>query len=137
MELTRRAPQFGIVCCLVLVAALLAPYLRLPAETQLELELYYASGLFGVQILGIFALVALVILGAGLAGRTEPDTAAGAALVIGLVATGIALQWAFSVPPENVLIASDTWTYHRFVVVAASLGLTVASALYARAIGVL
>ena len=137
MELTRRAPQLGIACCLVLVAALLAPYLRLPADAQLELELYYASGVFGAGILGIFALVALVILGAGLAGRTEPDTAAGAALVIGLVATGIALQWALSVPPENVLVASETWTYHRFVVVGASLGLTVASGLYARAIGVL
>ncbi|WP_101296477.1 DUF7548 family protein [Halegenticoccus soli] len=129
------APAVGAVACLVLLAALAAPYAFLSAP-EVGLAEYYASGPIGAAALAFFALVGVVVFLAGRNGSADPDVAAGIALVLGVSALGLSLLWAlsinqtllFSFPPE------DAWLeYHRWAVVAAA-GLVALSAVaYTRA----
>lgn len=137
MDLTRRAPQLGIVVCLAVLAAIVAPYLLLPEDASTGISVYYESGFFGPTIVGLFAVVTVVIFGAALGGRTDPGTIAGATLVIGLFMALMSLEWALAVPVDVIQgISTQEWLdYHRWIVLALSGGVVVTSAIYARALG--
>lgn len=138
MDLRRRAPQLGIATCLAVLATLAAPYAYLPAEAHVALAAYYDSGFFGALVVGLFALVAIVVFAAGLRERSDPITSAGAVLVVGLVMTVVALEWAIAVPAEGIPVGHGTWLdYHRWVAVALSAGVAMSGGLYARALGAL
>ncbi|KYH25735.1 hypothetical protein HAPAU_24130 [Halalkalicoccus paucihalophilus] len=139
MNLTRRAPQLGIAACLAVLVVIIAPYVLLPQSAGTGLALYYDAGFFGPQLVGVFAAVGIVVLGAGLGERSDPVTVAGAALVIGLFMTLMSVEWVVAVSPEDITgITTQDWlAYHRWLVLACSALSAVAAGLYARALGVL
>ncbi|WP_122090193.1 DUF7548 family protein [Halalkalicoccus subterraneus] len=139
MDLTRRAPQLGIAACLAVLIAVIAPYVVLPEDAATGLAVYYGAGLLGPRLTGVFAAVAIVVLGAGLGERSDPATVAGAALVITLFMTAVSAEWVLALSPEAVTgITTQDWlAYHRWLVVAFSALSAVATGLYARALGLL
>lgn len=66
------------------------------------------------------ALVATVAFAGGRQRRTPPDTAAGAALVLAVVATLVTAEWALAVDPAVVqqIGTADWLSAHRLVLVA-------------------
>lgn len=139
MDLTRRAPQLGIAACLAVLTVVIAPYVALPEDAATGLAFYYDAGFFGPRLVGVFAAVAIVVLGAGLGERSDPATIAGATLVITLFMTVMSVEWLLALTPETVTsITTQDWlAYHRWLVLAFSALATVAAGLYARALGLL
>lgn len=134
MDLSRRAPQLGLAACFAVFGALLWPYLYLPAEAYVAVGRYYGSGTFGVTIIAALAVIALVILGAGLTGRSTESTVAGATIAIGGFMTAMTIEWAIAVRsfPET------TWIdYHPWVVLASVLLIPISGVLYARGLDLL
>lgn len=139
MDLTRRAPQVGILACLCLLGSIVFPYVFLPEAAYTGLSVYYAQGIFGPVVVGVFATVTIVVFGGALGGRADPSTVAGAAIVLGLFLLLLSAQWALSVPVELVQgITTETWLdYHRWVVVALSGAIAVSAVVYTRSLGLL
>ncbi|EMA49803.1 DUF7548 family protein [Halococcus salifodinae] len=135
MDGTRSAPLVGIVGCLAVLAALVAPYLVADAGA---VGVYYDAGTGPTPLLvGLFAAVTVIALAAGRADRTDPATAAGVALVFGVCIAALALVWAVTVPDAIVfqLSRTDLVSFHRWVLAAVSLAVPIGSAWYTRALG--
>ncbi|NHN40036.1 hypothetical protein G9C85_00080 [Halorubellus sp. JP-L1] len=129
----------GVVSAATYAAAMVVPYVAggVPGGA---VETYYTEfGIVGPPYVAVLALVCLVVLGAGRAGRTAPDVAAGVALVLGFVVTLLTATWAFGGVGELVgSLSTAAWlAYHRWVLLAAALGLLGSSLWFADAIGVL
>lgn len=139
MDLTRRSLELGIAACLAVLVAVIAPYIVLPEDAATGLAFYYDVGFFGPRLVGVFAAVAVVVLGAGLGGRSDPATIAGAVLVITLFMTVMSVEWVLALSPGDVTgITTQDWlAYHRWFVLAFSALSAVAAGLYARALGLL
>ncbi|MFD1645153.1 DUF7548 family protein [Haloarchaeobius litoreus] len=135
----RTPPTVGIAAGIGFVIAVFAPYVALSSSGVAALETYYGYGLVAPTYLTLFALVGIVVLAAGREARTEPDLAAGVALVIGLAATLLTLLWATGVEESVVSsIGTETWlAYHRWVVLALGVVFTGTSVWYADVLGVL
>lgn len=136
MDGTRSAPLVGIVGCLAVLAALVAPYLVADGGA---VGVYYDAGTGPTAlVIGLFAAVTIIVLAAGRAGRTDPATAAGVALVFGVCIAGLALVWAVTVPEAIVfqLSTGSVFGAHRWTLAAVSLVVPIASAWYTRALGV-
>lgn len=139
MDLTRRTGQLGVVACLALLVVVIAPYVLLPDDASTGLAVYYDAGFFGPRLIGVFAVIAMVILGAGIGERSDPVTVAGAALVIGLFLTLMSVEWILSMPADATTgITTQDWlAYHRWLVLGFSGLVGLSAALYARTLGVL
>jgi hypothetical protein len=136
MDGSRVAPLAGIVgCCLVLLA-LLAPYL---AGIPEAIGTYYDGGAVNPLVGGLFAAVTIIVLAAGRSERTDPATAAGVALVFGIVVAGVSLAWSLTVPESIVFQLSTTplIEFHRWVLTVVSLVIPASGVWYARALGLL
>lgn len=134
MDVEDVAPLVGSVACGAVVAALVAPFVLIP-DTGTELGLYYAAGPAGGTALGFLAPIAVVVFLAGRRGRTDPVTAAGLTLVLGLGMLGLAASWALAVDPELVFNFSAAWMgYHRWVVVGVTALVPLSAGVYARAV---
>jgi len=136
MDGTRSAPLVGIVGCLAVLAALVSPYLVADAGA---VGVYYDAGAGPTPLVaGLFGAVAIIVLAAGRAGRTDPATAAGVSLVFGICIAGLAIAWAVTVPEAVVfqLSRADLVTFHRWALTVISLVVPIASAWYTRALGV-
>ena len=132
MNAEEAAPVAGIAGCLAVVLAMAAPYL-LVSDPGTGLSVYYRAGPTGAGIVAFLALLAVVVFLAGVRGRTDPPTAAGVALVLGVGMVLLALLWAFAVPPEIVFGFPAEWMdWHRWAVVALTAVVPAAGALYAR-----
>jgi hypothetical protein len=116
----RTGPTVGIVGCIVYLLALLVPYLIV--ETTSAVGSYYGSGALSPAIAALFALLAIIVLGAGREGRTDPSIAAGAGLVLGVFIVGLTLLWAATVPTSLVLGLTESTLieHHRWALVAAA-----------------
>jgi hypothetical protein len=133
----RTPPTVGVVVSALVVVAAVGPLVVLPDPGGLET--YYASGIVGAWGVALLALVTVVAFAAGRQLRTEPDTVAGATLVVGVAMVLVGLEWALAVDPA-VLQSSTTAAWmanHRWAVVGTSLGVPAVAVWYARAIGVL
>jgi len=131
MRTEQAAPALGIVGCLAVVAALAFPFALFPGWGS-ELAQYYTSGPLGVGAVLAFALVGVVVFLAGARGRTDPTTAAGIALPLGVVAVLVALSWALAAPLDPLFGFPASWiTELRWVVVAAATLVAAGAALYA------
>lgn len=128
MDGLRLAPLVGIVGCLAVLAALVAPYLTADGAVGT----YYGSGVVNPLVGGLLALVTIIVLAAGREGRTDPGLAAGAGLVFGLFVLLIALSWGLTVRLDTV--ALPRW--HRWATVALAAVTPLASLWYARTLGV-
>jgi len=135
----RTPPTLGVVSAVVYAVATGVPYVAggVPGEA---LDTYYtAFGLVGPPYIAVLALVALIVLWAGRAGRTAPDSAAGVALVLGAIVTLLTGLWAFGGVADLVGSLSEaTWlAYHRWVLLIAAVGIFASALWFADVIGVL
>lgn len=133
MSQLRTIPTLGVAASLCVLAVLAVPYVLV--EGGSGVATYYSAGAINPLVVGIFALVAVIVFAAGREGRTPPDLAAGAALVLGLFMTVLSVLWAATVP-ESVVFQLTTATvleYHRWALVLVSLSIPGLSLWYARA----
>ncbi|MFB6103097.1 MAG: hypothetical protein ABEJ73_11095 [Haloplanus sp.] len=134
MRTEQVAPVLGILGCLAVVVTLALPYVLVPGWGA-ELAQYYTAGPLGVGAVLAFAPVTLVAFLAGVRGRTDPVTAAGIALTLGVGAFLIALSWALSAPLDPLFGFPASWiTDHRWAVVGTTAIIPLAAALYARSV---
>jgi len=134
MRTEQAAPALGILGCLAVVVTLALPYLA-ASDWGAQLGQYYTAGPLGVGAVLFFALVGAVVFLAGARGRTDPTTAAGISLALGIVALLVALLWAVSVSLQPLFGFPASWIVdHRWYVVAVTAVIPLAAALYARAV---
>ena len=133
MDGSRVAPLVGIVGCGLVLLTLLAPYLGLGGGA---VGTYYAAGALNPLVGGLFAAVTVIVLAAGRAGRTDPATAAGVALVFGVLITAVSLAWSLTVPESIVLQLSTASLIeiHRWVLALVSFVVPVGGVWYARSL---
>lgn len=144
MDSRRAAPKLGIVGSLLVVVALVVPYLVV--DDAAAISSYYGAGTPTPWVAGLMALAGIIIFAAGLEDRTDPETAAGAGVGLGFVVFLIALLWAVTVPSEVPLqLATDeplvgplttgvVLEYHRWALAVVSALLPVAGVWYARSL---
>ncbi|USZ68696.1 hypothetical protein NGM10_02905 [Halorussus salilacus] len=126
------APTVGILAALAVLAAVAAPYFLVPTSAA---TVYYDSPIFVPihLVVVLFASVVVIVFAAGRNGRTDPETAAGAALVLAGVTAGLTLWWAVAVGGTVGGLTDDaTFDYHRWVLAAATLSLAAVAGWYAR-----
>ena len=133
MDTGRLAAYLGIVAALATALLAFLPYAVLDPTA---LGPYFAVAPVGPPAVGLLALVAVVVLAAGLTGRSDPTTMAGAALVLGLFMAVLAWWWALSVTPSLVggLTSADWFGNHRWALALAATLLLVTAGGYARAV---
>src|SRR5699024_6911184 len=134
MDSRRMAPLLGVVGCLATLVPLAVRYLVVGAGA---VGTYYGPGALSPLVAGLFAAVSVIVFAAGRAGRTDPATAAGVALVFGVVVAVISIVWAVTVPESVVFQLSTTalFEYHRWVLAVCSLVIPAGGLWYARALG--
>lgn len=133
MDRGRFAGGLGIAGAATTFLLAVAPYAVLDLTA---VGPYVSAGPGALPVLAVFPLLAIVALAAGLAGRQDPASMAGAAVVLGAFTAAIAWWWAFSVTPSLVGSLTDvaSFEYHRWSVALAATALFVTSAAYARAV---
>jgi len=124
------------VACFLLAVAVFAPALVITSPGP-GVAAYYASGPFGVSIVGVLALFTVVVLLAGAQERSDPITLSGVALVAGVAMVVFSLFWALSI--DSTLLfsfpAEYAWIeHHRWIVVAGAVVVAGATGVYARAV---
>lgn len=128
----KAAAGVGLAGCVAVLIALAAPYVLVP-DSDSALGVYYGAGVAGAGAVGFLALVGVVVLLAGIRGRTDPPTAAGIAVVVGAATVVLAVAWALAVPRELVLSFPAEWMgWHRWAVAAVALVVPLGSVAYAR-----
>ncbi|MFC5970336.1 hypothetical protein ACFPYI_03245 [Halomarina salina] len=146
MERTRLAPTVGIAACLVLLVALVVPYVLI--QTPGIASTYYAAGPINPLFAGLFAMVALLAFAAGRQDRTDPAVAAATALVFGLFGALFCLLW-LAGDPGSVILNLDlspgsqagesafvqNLQYHPYVVLVVSLVVPASAGWYAHELG--
>lgn len=100
MNSRRAAPTLGIVSSLAVVAVIVLPYFVINEGGSVAT--YYGAGALTPWAGGLMALVAVIVFAAGRENRTDPETAAGAALGLGVVVFIVSVVWAVTVPSEVV-----------------------------------
>lgn len=130
MQGRRLAPLVGIVASMAAVGLVVAPYL---VVDSLSVGTYYDAAVLGPWLVALFGVVAIVVLLAGVQGRTDDATVAGAAVVFGATMALIAAIWAISVPAGLVeqLGEVEALAYHRWAVLAVSVLVAASAAWYA------
>jgi len=127
----RTAPLIGIAACLLVIVVLATPYVLTESQT---VGLYYGSGVANPLLAGLLAVSAIVVFAAGRRGRTDRARAAGVALTLGLFIVTIVIAWATTV---QFGIVDSSLASHRWTLVAVGMGVPLAGAWYAHALGLL
>ena len=126
------APTVGVVAALAALAVVVAPYFLIDAT---EAAVYYSAPTFVPihLVVGLFAMVAVVVFAAGRNGRTDPPTAAGAAVVLGGFMALLVFWWALAVGGlVGSLTDVATFDYHRWLLLVAVLAVAASAGWYAR-----
>ncbi|WP_049982492.1 hypothetical protein [Halorubrum sp. BV1] len=133
MEIRAIARRTAIAAAVVTVLVLAAPYAILAGSgASDQLAAYYASGTVGGAGIVLFALVSAVVVGSVEQGNLDPGTLVGAAVMLGVATTASAVFWALAIEPSP-LFRENLWlVWHARAVVAASVPVPVAAAVYAR-----
>ncbi|MFY4816065.1 DUF7548 family protein [Haloarcula sp. AONF1] len=135
MDLRAVSRRVGIAAAVVTVVALVAPYAVITGpEYASQLATYYASGVVGWTGIALFALLSAVVIASVERGNVDPGTLAGAAVVLGVATTASAATWALAVEPSPVFRDHLWLVWHARVVVALSVPVPLAAAVYARAL---
>lgn len=129
----RRAAGLGAAAALAVVGLLVVPYGLTDVRA---VAVYYGGDLVGPPLAGLFAAVSAIALAGAARDRTDPPLAAGVALVLGAMTTGLLAVWALGVSPALVggLTTVAAFRWHRWLLVAATGLLLLASAWFARAV---
>ena len=132
----RLASTVGLLGTLLLAVAVAVPAVAVEPGSG-EMAAYYASGPFGISIVGMLALLEVIVFLSGRQERTDPAVASGLAFVMSLSMLGISVIWSISIDP-NVLFSFPqqySWlSYHRWGVVGAAAVTFVGAAGYARSV---
>lgn len=128
MDSRRVAPLVGIGGCLAVLAALVYPYLVADSVGT-----YYGTGVVNPLVGAVLALVAVIVFAAGREERSDPQFAAGAALVFSAFAFVLVAGWALTVRVDAVELTG----MHRWVTAALGLVAPLAAVWYARALSLL
>lgn len=133
MEAETAAAGVGVTSGVLVAILVVLPYALGPPAA---VGAYYAVGSVGPPVAALFALLASLALLAALRGRTDPAVAAGAAVVLGAVATLLSLSWALAATTDLVggFTTIDAARYHRHAVLLAAAGVLVGGGWYARAV---
>jgi hypothetical protein len=134
MDLARTAPAAGIVACLLLLVVAFAPAVVVEAT---GVGAYYAAGPIGLPAVGFLTALGVVAFLSGRQGRTDAATVAGFTVVLGVAVLGLSVLWAVSIDPTVLFSfpAEYAWLeWHRWAVLAASIGVPASAGLYARAV---
>jgi hypothetical protein len=143
MEDRRLAPTVGIVASLLVVVLLVVPYGLVDGEAVAN---YYGAGVLSPWVGGLLALVAVVVFAAGREDRTDPETAAGFGLGLGVAAVAVVALWAATVPAEvplqlttdeplvGPLSTGTVFEYHRWLTAIVGLVIPAAGVWYAKAL---
>lgn len=132
----RLSPVLGALANATYAVLVGVPYLLVPAGRAGGLGAYYGFGPIDPPVLALFALVGAIAFAGGAAGRTDPSTAAGAALVAGVAVFGLTLLWALAVDVSSLPVVPGDWIdWHRWVVLLLSAIPALAGAWYTRALG--
>ncbi|MFW6000650.1 MAG: DUF7548 family protein [Halorubrum sp.] len=135
MDLRAVSRRIGIAAAVVTVVALVAPYALISGpEYASQLTTYYASGVVGWTGIALFALLSAVVIASVERGNVDPGTLAGVAVVLGLATTASAATWALAVEPSPVFRDHLWLVWHARAVVALSVPVPLAAAVYARAL---
>ena len=133
MDLRALSRRVGIAAAVVTVIALVAPYAVITGpEYATQLAAYYASGAVGWAGIALFALLSAVVIASVEQGNVDPGTLAGAAVALGLATTASAASWALAVEPSPVFRDHLWLVWHARAVVALSVPIPAAAAVYAR-----
>lgn len=126
------APTVGVVAAFAVLAAVAVPYFVIDAA---EAGVYYdAPTAVPIHlVVGLFALVAVVVFAAGRNGRTDPQTAAGATVVLGGFMALLVLWWAIAVGGlVGSLTEQAAFGYHRWLLLVAAASVAASAGWYAR-----
>lgn len=126
----RTVAGLGTGAALAVVLLVVLPYGVADAGA---IGVYYGGDLIGPPLAGLFAaVVGIAMLGAA-RDRTDPPTAAGVAVVLGLLVVGLVVPWALGVSPALVggLTTVAAFEWHRWILAAAGLTLLTAAAWFA------
>ncbi|TKX74553.1 hypothetical protein EXE46_08420 [Halorubrum sp. GN11_10-6_MGM] len=135
MDLRAVSRRVGIAAAVVTVVALVAPYAVITGpEYASQLATYYASGIVGWTGIALFALLSAVVIASVERGNVDPGTLAGVAVVLGVATTASAATWALAVEPSPVFRDYLWLVWHSRAVVALSLPVPLAAAVYARSL---
>lgn len=128
----RTAAGLGVVAALAVVVLVLAPYMVADARA---IGVYY-GGLVGPPLAGLFAAVVAIGLAGAIRERTDPATAAGVAVVLGVLTLALLVPWAAGVSPTLVggMTTVAAFEHHRWGLLAAALVLAAAGTWYAKAV---
>ncbi|MFB6103805.1 MAG: hypothetical protein ABEJ57_01795 [Halobacteriaceae archaeon] len=130
--MSARAALVGALAALGVVVGIAIPYAVLSAS---ELSVYYGVGPVSPILLSVVAAVAFVALTGVARDATDPATATGAALVLGLALFGLLAWWAIEVAAVvGGLDVSAAFTYHRWALLALAAIVPIATATHARRI---
>ena len=133
MDLRVVSRRVGIAAAVVTVVALVAPYAVITGpEYASQLATYYASGVVGWTGIALFALLSAVVIASVEQGNVDPGTLAGVAVVLGVATTASAATWALAVEPSPVFRDHLWLVWHARAVVALSVPVPLAAAVYAR-----
>ncbi|WP_128477609.1 DUF7548 family protein [Halorussus pelagicus] len=125
------APTVGVVAALTVLAVIVVPYFLIDAAAA---GVYYnqPTALPVHLVVGLFSAVAVIVFAAGRNGRTDAPTAAGVAVVLGGFMTLLVLWWAVAVGGlVGSLTANAMFDYHRWLLVAASVGVAASAGWFA------
>jgi len=128
MDHRRTAPLVGIAGCLAVLAALVYPYLVADSVGT-----YYGTGVVNPLVGAVLALVAVIVFAAGREERSDPQFAAGAALVFSAFTLLLLFGWALTVRVDAVELPG----LHRWATVTFALVAPLAAVWYARALSLL
>lgn len=130
MTIERRAGGLGVGAAVAIVLLVLLPY---AIADPRAVGVYYA-GLVGPPLAGLFAAVAAIAFLGAMRERTDPPTAAGVTVVLGVLTLGLLVPWAAGVSPALVggMTTVAAFEYHRWALVAGALGLLAASGWFAK-----
>lgn len=133
MDAERLSAALGIAGCVAVLVLAAAPYAVADAPA---IGVYYRAGVVGPPIVALFAVVAAIVLLAGVKRRSDPALTAGIAVVVGLFMTLVAWSWALAVTPSLVggLTTAADVEYHRWLFALAALVVLAAAGWYARTV---
>ena len=132
----RLPPSIGALAALGYAILVGVPYLLVPDTRAGALATYYGFGPIDPPVLALFALVGAIAFVGGGAERTDPPTAAGAALVAGLAVLAFTLLWALAVDVSTLAVVPGDWIdWHRWAVLLLAAISAAAAAWYTRALG--
>lgn len=136
MERRQVASRMGALACLITAIVAAAPFVLVDGYTQL-VGAYYAAGPVGLTAVVAFTLVGAVGFASAERGNVDPETMAGALVVLGVVVVGLVGLWWASID-QTVLYSFPReyrWIeWHPVAVAVASITVLATAGAYARSV---